>query len=70
VPYLSSNSQTIVEKVTLNSLKEMVLGLPLNFSIFPKELLASMVYMGVEVMACNGIYNDGVKVGAVASVPH
>jgi hypothetical protein len=35
---LSSNSQTIVEKVALNSLKEMVLGLPLNFSILLKEL--------------------------------
>jgi hypothetical protein len=67
---LSSNSQTIVEKVVLNSLKEMVLNLPLNFSILPEELLTSMVYMGVEVMACNGIYGDGVKSGAVASVPH
>jgi hypothetical protein len=42
----------------------MVLGLPLNFSIFLEELLTSMVYMGVKVTACNGIYNDGVKVGA------
>jgi hypothetical protein len=31
-------SQTTVEKVALNSLKEMVFGFPLNFSIFPKEL--------------------------------
>ncbi len=28
-----------------------------------------MVYMGVEVMACNGIYGDGVKVGAAVGVP-
>jgi hypothetical protein len=48
----------------------MVLGLPLNFSILPKELLTSMVYMGVEVTACSGIYNDVVKVGAVIGVPH
>jgi hypothetical protein len=54
----------------LNALKEMVLNLSLNFSIFPKELLTSMVYMGVEVMVCNKIYNDGVKVGAATSVPH
>jgi hypothetical protein len=67
---LSSNSQTIVEKLALNSFKEMVLGLPLNFSIFPKELLTSMVYMGVEVTACSEIYGDGGKAGAVANVPH
>jgi len=67
---LSSNSQTIVEKVALNSLKEIVLGLSLNFSILPKELLTSMVYMGVEVTACNGIYGDGVKVGVATGVPH
>jgi len=67
---LSSNSQTIVEKVALNSLKEMVIGLSLNFSIFPKELLTSMVYMGVEVMACSGIYGDGVKASAVIGVFH
>jgi len=29
-----------------------------------------MVYVGVEVMACTGIYYDGVKVGAAASIPH
>jgi hypothetical protein len=29
-----------------------------------------MVYMGVEVMACNGIYGDGVKADAIAGVPH
>ncbi len=69
-PYLSSNSQTTVEKVALNSLKEMVLGLPLNFSILPKELLTSMVYMGVEVMAWSRIYGDGVKAGATIGVPH
>jgi len=67
---LNSNSQTIVEKVALNSLKEIVPGLPLNFSIIPKELLTSMVHMGVEVTACNGIYGDGVKTGAASSVPH
>jgi len=48
----------------------MVLGLPLNFSIFPKELLTSMVYMGVEVTTCSEIYGDGGKAGAVANVPH
>jgi hypothetical protein len=67
---LNSNSQTIVEKVALNSFKEMVFGLSLNFSIFLEELLTSMVYMGVEVMACNGIYDDGVKAGATTGVPH
>jgi hypothetical protein len=66
---LTSDSQTIVKKVALNSFKEMVLGLPLKFSIILKELLTSMVYMGVEVMACNGIYGDGVKVGAAVGVP-
>jgi hypothetical protein len=60
----------MVEKIALNSLKEMVLGLPLNFSILPEELLTSMVYMGVEVTACNRIYNNGVKEGAVAGIPH
>jgi hypothetical protein len=54
----------------LNSFKEMVPSLLLNFSILPEELLTSMVYMGVEVMAYNGIYDDGVKAGATASVPH
>jgi hypothetical protein len=29
-----------------------------------------MVYMGVEVMACSGIYGDGVKVDAALGVPH
>jgi hypothetical protein len=48
----------------------MVHGLPLNFSILPKELLISMVYMGVEVTSCNGIYDDGVKAGAAIGVPH
>ncbi len=54
----------------MNSLKEMVLGLLLNFSILPEELLTSMVYMGVEVMTCSKIYGDGVKVGATTSVPN
>jgi hypothetical protein len=48
----------------------MVHGLSLNFSILQEELLTSMVYMGVEVPACNEIYGDGVKVGVVISVPH
>jgi hypothetical protein len=48
----------------------MVPDLPLNFSIFPKELLTYMVYMGVKVMACSRIYGDGVKVGAATSIPH
>jgi hypothetical protein len=48
----------------------MVPDLPLNFSILPEELLTSMVYMGVEVMVYNGIYSDGVKVGAVVGIPH
>jgi hypothetical protein len=54
----------------LNSLKEIIPGLPLNFSILPEELLTSMVYMGVEVTDCNRIYGDGVKVGAAIGVPH
>jgi hypothetical protein len=70
VPYLSSNSQTTVEKVALNSLKEIVPSLPLNFLILPEELLTSMVYMGVEVTACNEVYGDGVNVGAATSIPH
>jgi hypothetical protein len=48
----------------------MVPNLPLNFSSLPKDLLTSMVYMGVEVIAYNVIYDDGVKVGAAAGVPH
>jgi len=67
---LNSNSQTTIEKVALNSFKEIVLGFSLNFSILPKELLTSMLYMGVKVTACNGIYDDGVKVGAAIGVPH
>jgi len=70
VPYLNSNSQTIVEKVALNSLKKMISKLPLNFSILPKELLTSMVYMGVELTTYNGIYVDGVKIGVVIHIPH
>jgi hypothetical protein len=70
VPYLSSNSQATIEKVALNSLKEMVHRFPLNFSILPEKLLTFMVYMGVEVTPWNGIYGDGVKIGAGASVPH
>ncbi len=54
----------------MNSLKEMVPDLPLNFSILLKELLTSMVYMGVEATVCNEIYNDGVKTGAATGVPH
>jgi hypothetical protein len=48
----------------------MVLNFPLNFSILPKELLPSTVYMGVKVMAYNEIYDDGVKVGAITNLPH
>jgi hypothetical protein len=48
----------------------MVPSLLLNFSILPKKLLTSMVYIGVEVMACNRIYDDGVKIGATTGVPH
>jgi hypothetical protein len=29
-----------------------------------------MVYMGVEVTTCSGMYSDGVKASVVASVPH
>jgi hypothetical protein len=29
-----------------------------------------MVYMGVEVTTCSGIYGDGVKVGAAIGIPH
>jgi hypothetical protein len=65
---LSSNSQTKVEKVALNSLKEIVSGFLLNFSILPKELLTSMVYMGVEIKACNGVYDDGANVGPAIGV--
>jgi hypothetical protein len=32
--------------------------------------LTSMVYMGVEVTICNGIYGDGVKVGFATCIPH
>jgi hypothetical protein len=48
----------------------MVPSLALNFSILLKELLISMVYMGVEVTACSRIYDDGVKVVAATSIPH
>jgi hypothetical protein len=48
----------------------MVPGLPLNFLILSKELLTSMMYMGVEVTAWSKTYGDGVKANAVASVPH
>jgi hypothetical protein len=54
----------------MKSLKEMVPSLPLNFSILLEELLTSMVYMGVEVMTCNGIYDDGVKACLAIGVPH
>jgi hypothetical protein len=67
---LSSNSQTIVEKVAFNSLKEITPYLLLNFSILPEELLTSMVYMNVEVMACSRIYSDGVKASATTDIPH
>jgi hypothetical protein len=66
---LSSNSQTIAKKVALNSLKEMVHSLLLKFSILLKELLTSMVYMDVKVMACREIYDVSMKGGAITSVP-
>ncbi len=62
--------KTTIEKVALNSLKEMIPGLPLNFLILPEELLTSLVYMGVEVTAYSGIYDDGVKAGVAAGIPH
>jgi hypothetical protein len=65
-----SNSQTIVEKVVLNFLKEMVPGFSLNFSILQEKLLTSMVYMGVKVTTCSEIYSDGVKASATTCVPH
>jgi hypothetical protein len=61
MPYLSSNSKTTIE---------MVLGLSLNFSILPEELLTSMVYMGVEITAWSGIYSDGMRVSAATCIPH
>jgi hypothetical protein len=60
----------MVEKVALNSFKEMVPGLSLNFSILSEKLLTSILYMRVEVMACNEIYGVSVKVGATIGVPH
>jgi hypothetical protein len=32
--------------------------------------LTFMVYMGVEVTTCSGIYGDGVKAGVATGVPH
>jgi hypothetical protein len=29
-----------------------------------------MAYMGIHVTTYNGIYDDGVKVGASAGIPH
>jgi len=48
----------------------MVPNLSLNFSILLEKLLTSMVYMGVEVMACNEIYSDGVKACVATGIPH
>jgi hypothetical protein len=48
----------------------MVPGLPLNCLIRPEELLTSMVYMGVELTTCSGIYDDVVKASAIVGVPH
>jgi hypothetical protein len=48
----------------------MVPGLSMTFLILPKELLISIMYMGAKVIACSGIYGDGVKVRAVANIPH
>jgi hypothetical protein len=48
----------------------MVPHLQPNFSILPEELLTSMVYMGVDITTCNGIYDDGVKAGVAVGAPH
>jgi len=48
----------------------MVPYLPLNFLIFLKEFLTSMVYINVEVMVCSGIYGVSVKAGVETSIPH
>jgi hypothetical protein len=48
----------------------MVPNLPLNFSIFPEELLTSMVYMGVKVIAYSEIYGHSVKADAATGVTH
>jgi hypothetical protein len=48
----------------------MVPSLSLYFSILPEELLTSIVYMGVKLTTCRGIYDDGVKAGAAVGVPH
>jgi hypothetical protein len=61
---------SFAESWALNSLKEMVPGLLLNFLILLEELLTSMVYMGIEVTTCSEIYGDGVKAGVVVGVPH
>jgi hypothetical protein len=70
VPYLNSNLETTVEKVALNSLKEMVIFLSLIFLIIPKELLTSMMYMGLKVTPCSGIYDDDLKTSVATSIPH
>ncbi len=54
----------------MNSFIEIVLSLPLNFSILPEELLTYIVYMRVKVTTCSEIYNDGVKVSVATSIPH
>jgi hypothetical protein len=46
----------------------MVPGLLLNFLILLEELLTFMEYMCVKVMACSGIYGDGVKASATIGV--
>jgi hypothetical protein len=67
---LNSNSKATIQKIDLNSFKEMVPCLPLNFSILPDELPTSMVYMAIEDTPCNEIYGDDVKVCAATNVPH
>jgi hypothetical protein len=54
----------------LNSFKEIVPVLPLNFLILPEKLLTSMVYMGVKVTVYSGIYGDGVKTSAAIGILH
>jgi hypothetical protein len=48
----------------------MLHGLLQNFSILAKEALTSMVYIGVKLTTCNGIYDDGVKAGVAIGVTH
>jgi hypothetical protein len=33
-------------------------------------MFTTMVYIGVEVMACGELYGDYMKVGATTNIPH